>query len=318
MIPGGARARAALGPPFFVVRSGPSAELGGRLPPYRGKDCRPGAVSSQLPRYGRERLVSQNSPFPDDHVVRPRLGRRDAAGTGRQRVADAVRPGRGDRLAVRPVVAAGVPAGSADTDGFDYDNDLTGFAEKITYLSPNWNGFQVGASFTPSMGDANSANPVGTGFNVDTVGDGNDEAYEVAARYEGVMSNFGYAIGAGYTEADQLEEWNAGLDLDSGPFGLGVVYTEGDNGASTRNNVDTWVVGADYTSGPFKFGASWLTQDDETAGAADLETDRVTGGVVYTAGPGLSFRGSISNIQHDFGATDGDATSVMGGVQINF
>ena len=225
--------------------------------------------------------------------------------------------------------ASGVPAGQGSADGFDYDNDLTGVSEKLTYLSPNWNGFQVGASYTFDTADAGSVTPVTTGFNTDSVTApvATGDAWEVAARYEGVMSNFGYALGGGYTAinaeapaagTDDAEEWNVGLDVDAGPFGIGAIYTEGDSGAATRESVETWVVGVDYTTGPFKFGASYLDQNDETAGAADLESQRWTGGVIYTAGPGLSFRGSISNIDHEMGATNGDATSVMGGVQINF
>ncbi len=215
--------------------------------------------------------------------------------------------------------AGGTPSGSTDLDGFDYDNDITGVSEKITYLTPNYNGFQAGVSYTHDLGDLNSASNNLVGFNDEEDGEF-DEAYEIAARYEGVMSNFGYALGAGYTHleeggaADDADEWNIGLDVDSGPFGIGAIYTEFDNGS---NEADTIVVGADYTSGPFKFGASYFTQDDETF-TGELETDRYTGGVIYTAGPGLTFRGSVSYIDHEVGAADADATSVMGGVQINF
>ncbi len=230
-------------------------------------------------------------------------------------------------LSVVPAgIASNGPAGSpvGEVDGFDYDNDVTGFSEKITYLSPNFNGFQFGASYTPDTDDTGSgANVLATGFNTD--GAGLEEAYEVSGRYEGVVSNFGYAVGAGYTAiengtagTDDTTEWNIGLDVDAGPFGVGVVYTEFDNGANTNSDADTVVVGVDYTTGPFKFGASYFTQDDETQGATELETDRYTAGVVYTAGAGLSFRGSISQIDHEVGAADADATSVMGGVQINF
>ncbi|MEZ5903541.1 MAG: porin [Alphaproteobacteria bacterium] len=224
--------------------------------------------------------------------------------------------------------AGGVPAGQADSDGFDYDNDLTGVSEKLTYLTPNYNGFQAGVSYTFDVADTNSTNPITTGaFGADDAAGILGDAWELGARYEGVMSNFGYAFGAGYTlvnvenetaAQDDVTEWNVGLDVDSGPFGIGAIYTEGDDGSAAREEVQTWVVGADYTTGPFKFGASYFTQDDETVGAVDLETDRYTGGVIYTAGPGLSFRGSVSHIQHEVGATDADATSVMGGVQINF
>jgi hypothetical protein len=229
-------------------------------------------------------------------------------------------------IAAGTVSALRTPAGATQNDGFDYDQDITGVAEKITYLSPNWNGFQLGASYTPDVGDGNSATPINAGFNTDDAADTLGSAYDVAARFEGVMSNFGYAIGAGYTHVDNendttfddYDAWNVGLDIDSGPFGIGAAYlSEDQEHLSADGDVDTIVVGVDYTSGPFKFGASYFNQDDETI-AGDLETDRYTGGVIYTAGPGLTFRGSVSHIEHDVAAADADATSVMGGVQINF
>ena len=226
-----------------------------------------------------------------------------------------------------PGMAGTAQAGATNADGLDYDQDLTGVAEKITYLSPNWNGFQLGASYTPDIGDTNSASGV-VGFNADDAAGILGEAYDVAIRYEGVFSNFGYAIGAGYTGVnveqdtaaqDDQDAWNIGLDVDSGPFGIGVVYTETDLGTATASDVETLVVGADYTSGPFKFGASFLNTDDDSAGTAGAEIERLTGGVVYTAGPGLSFRGSLSHVDHDItNGNDLDGTSIMGGVQINF
>jgi len=230
-------------------------------------------------------------------------------------------------LAAGTVSALRAPAGvTGNVDGFDYDQDITGVAEKITYLSPNFNGFQIGASYTPDVGDTNSVGPLANGFNTDDAVDTLGAAYDVGARFEGVMSNFGYALGAGYTHVDNendtalddYDAWNVGLDIDSGPFGIGAAYlSEDQEHIAADGDVDTIVVGVDYTTGPFKFGASYYNQDDETI-AGDLETDRYTGGVIYTAGPGLSFRGSVSHIEHDVAAADADATSVMGGVQINF
>ena len=234
---------------------------------------------------------------------------------------------------------AAVPGSTAVTDGFDYDQDFSGVDEKITYLSPNWNGLQLGASYTPEStisagGTADaSVNSVNgnAGFGDDDDADDIGDIYEIAVRYEGVMSNFGYAIGGGYTHADleddgatrddDLQAWNVGLDVDAGPFGIGAVYTEAETGlVSGQEDIETFVVGVDYTTGPFKFGASYYNQEDETGvTSGELETDRYTGGVIYTAGPGLSFRGSISHIEHDLtGSDDVDATSVLGGVQINF
>ena len=210
--------------------------------------------------------------------------------------------------------------------GVDYANDVSATSEKITYLSPNWSGFQFGLSYTPEVGDADASGVVG--FNTDDTE--LEEAYEGAVRYEGTFNNVGFAVGAGYTTVnnetagagqDDIDQWNIGTDLDIGAFGLGAVYTETNNlGGASDLDAETWVLGADYTTGPFQFGVSYLNQDVDQAAAVEVETDRYTGGVVYTVTQGLTLRGSISFIEHDTtgAAPDMDATSVMGGVQFNF
>lgn len=211
---------------------------------------------------------------------------------------------------------------------FDYANDEANDANKLTYLSPIMNGFQAGVSYTP---DTVSGFRDNDGVSSDDVDNVYGEAYELAARYEGMFNNVGFIFGAGYTtvqleqdgplataaDADDFDEWNVGLDLDLGAFGLGVIYTENNNGEEVNDDNETLVVGADYTTGPFKLGVSYLNNDNNDSGA-ELDTDRYTGGVVYSYGPGMSFRGSISYIDHELGAVDQDATSILLGTQINF
>lgn len=207
----------------------------------------------------------------------------------------------------------------------DYDNDIARGSDKITYLTPVFSGFQAGASYTP---DLNGESRGTAGNSLDNEGDEFGDVWEVAGRYEGQFQNVGFIAGAGYTQAslendaastffeDDFQEWNAGVDLDIGAFGLGAIYTSS-NLALDDVDSDTYVVGADYTTGPFKIGASYLNNDIED----ELETDRYTGGVTYTYGPGMSFRGSVSYIDHDSevaGLTGGNATSVLLGTQINF
>jgi outer membrane protein OmpU len=210
----------------------------------------------------------------------------------------------------------------------DYANDVSGTNEKITYLSPNWNGFQFGVSYTPETTVAGTT--IGTaGFALDDLG--LNESYEGAVRYEGTFNNVGFAVGAGYTHVendaagaanDDIKQWNIGADLDIGAFGLGAVYTQTDNVGGVNNlDSDTWVLGADYTTGPFQFGVSYLNKDLDRNAAGDIDTDRYTAGVVYTVTQGLTLRGSISHIEHDVPAATGrdvDATSVLGGIQFNF
>lgn len=236
----------------------------------------------------------------------------------------------GIRQWINPVNYDAAGLAALDGVGIDYANDATGQAEKITYLSPVFSGFQFGASYTPDVSDDDASGLVGFNDVTTVAGDTRlGDAYEAAARYEGVFNNVGFAVGAGYTHVDQeasstavsalddLNQWNVGLDLDIGAFGIGAVYTETNNLAGADGaDADTWVVGVDYTTGPFQFGASYLNSDID----GFVDTDRYTGGVIYTAAPGLTFRGSISHIEHDVAGAgdDVDATSVLGGVQFNF
>jgi len=218
-----------------------------------------------------------------------------------------------------------------NAQALDYANDASGQAEKITYLSPNWSGFQFGLSYTPDMG----GNSVGTaGFAMSDVEDVLGNAYEGALRYEGTFNNIGFALGGGYTQVEierdnptngnteDVEQFNLGADFDIGAFGVGAAYTETDSVAGVANlDSETYVVGGDYTTGPFQFGISYLNNEiDLNDRVGDIETDRYTGGVVYTVTQGLTLRGSVSYIDHELPGVlkDVDGTSVMGGVQFNF
>ena len=224
--------------------------------------------------------------------------------------------------------------------GIDYDQNLTGYDDKLTYLSPIMNGFQLGASYTPEHAEGNSEDAA----NTDDVDGDLGEVYELAVRYEGQFNNVGVIAGAGYTHAelednttnpggndDDREAWNVGLDLDIGPFGVGAAYLE-DNYAensttSSDDEEEIWVVGVDYTTGPFKLGASYLdienVGDVAGFGGDGIDAQRYAGGVVYTYGPGMTFRGSIQHTEFEgvtVGAAESDveATSVTVGTQINF
>lgn len=265
----------------------------------------------------------------------------------------------GIRQFVQPVNYTVAGSGTLNTaisaNGLDYETNASGYSDKLTYLSPIMNGAQIGLSWTPDVNGA--AATVNTAYAPDLAGvltDNQDNqfgaAYEAGLRYEGMFNNVGVIAGAGYTHIereaavavtagdaqDDRTVWNAGLDLDIGPFGIGASYSEDDYG-ETRNaantgtlgDEETWVVGVDYTTGPFKLGASYLNQDGTqnvagNTGNDGVETDRYTGGVVYTYGPGMTFRGSVSYVEHDNvaglpgGKDSFDATSVVLGTQINF
>ena len=239
----------------------------------------------------------------------------------------------GIRQYVQPVnysiLGGAAPATGDVANGLDYDMDITGKADKVTYLSPIMSGFQVGLTYSPDSDASDDFEGVGNDDQADTAG----AAYEAAVRYEGEFEGVGVNLGAGYAlvenenentaTSDDREAWNVGADLNFGAFGLGVIYTE-DNGSGTTVGTDvseeeTLVVGVDYTTGAFKLGASYFDQEN-SFNVQDDETTRYSGGVTYTYGPGMTFRGSIGYVEHEdaAAANDVDATYVTLGTQINF
>lgn len=217
-----------------------------------------------------------------------------------------------------------------DADGaltLDYENNASGYGNKITYLTPVVAGLQGGISYTPDP--ASGLDFGGNNLNNNA---GQGDVFEVAGRYEGDFEGVGFAFGAGWTQGqeetggaglDDQTQWNVGLDMDFAGFGLGVVYTVDNNGlaevAATTEDEETIVVGVDYDAGAFKLGASWMNVDN-TFGVSNLDTNRYTGGVVYEYGPGMTFRGSVQYVEHEnvAGLGDVDGTAVLLGTQINF
>lgn len=217
--------------------------------------------------------------------------------------------------------------------GLDYDNDLTAGIDKLTYLTPVIGGFQAGVSYTPDVANFDPASRSLNGNNPDHALDEYGDAWEVGARYERKISDaVSYIAGAGYTSVnteqtnasstiDTFKEWNTALDFDIGAYGIGAVYTENNGGAVRDNDSKTWVVGTDYTIGPVKYGASWLSNSHQESATATIRTNRVTGGVVYEYGPGLTFRGTVSHVNTDAPASIGEGTrgtAVTLGTQILF
>lgn len=195
----------------------------------------------------------------------------------------------------------------------DYDQATSGTSNKLTYMTPVFNGFQAGVSYVPTVDDA--AN--GTVAAADETDGGLSDGYELAARYEGEFEGVGVTVGAGFgdydgeTATDDRDAWNAGLDLDFSGVGFGVSYLEEEVASDTDREV--LVVGADYEMGAYKLGATWLNQDGDT-GVDEL--DRYTVGASYAYGPGMSFRGAVSVIDNDTDSSD--ETQVTLGTQVKF
>lgn len=205
--------------------------------------------------------------------------------------------------------------GNQPTDSFN--NVGSGATDRLTYLTPKFNGFQAGVSYAPR-------GELATGVqNLSSVGF--EDLWEIAARWDGQFEGVGISLGGGFSNADQngggddLKTWNLGLNLAWNQFSFGGAYKKTDNADAfgANSDVKTWVVGAAWDNGPYHVGASYLHQDNDSGVSAD-DNYKVTFGGGYTFGPGMSFRGAIAFGEASVGGAENDFTQVTVGTDIRF
>ncbi len=210
-----------------------------------------------------------------------------------------------------PGMTSGVnPYRFAVGGGYEYS------AQKITYMSPSWSGFQIGASFAPST----ASNTAGGGGSV--AGGGNTRqsasflgsdfgrvrnSYQVAARYTGKFGGVGMQAMAGYTGSDTITNLNpggvtakglsifqAGATISYAGFMVGGYMNTGKfagNFAPTapgEKDSTVYTIGASYTTGPWEIGAAYLNSSiPGVVGNGVQRTDiGWTAGITYAYAPG--------------------------------
>lgn len=223
-------------------------------------------------------------------------------------------------------LASATAFGQVDQD-YQHSGPLNGqagreaqYADKITYLTPKFNGFQAGVTYTPSYDSLNQSNYFGSQPG-NLVG-GFEHVMEGAVRYDGEYSGVGIHLGGGYTSAqqqieiagsDDYNEWNAGAKFTWEGFGFGGAYKSDNGGVGTGADHNDWTVGADYTYGAYTFGATYFNAEADDLGGSN-ELDRYTVGASYTYGPGMSFRGAVAYYDYDSVVAGGDNEAIVGTV----
>lgn len=224
----------------------------------------------------------------------------------------------------------------------DYDHaDFRG-AQRVTYLTPKFSGFQAGVSYAAD--DSDNATSGGASF----AGLGTDSPnqfenlMEAGVRWDGEFEGFGLSAGAGYSHAEvqtvpataaivvgdaagDTNTWNAGLNVAFQGFSVGGAYLNSETdvfttaGATTETEAETkvWVLGAAWDNGPYHVGASYLNGEIEALGVS-ADADRYTVGAGYTYGPGMSFRGAVAFGETEVAGADEDFTQVTVGTDIQF
>jgi predicted porin len=239
-------------------------------------------------------------------------------------------------------ITAGGSRTKIQLDTLGYDNADFRQVDRITYLTPKFNGFQAGLSYAPkavtagwNFSSASALSDLGSATSADY-----ENLWELSARWDGEFQGFGISLGGGYADAgtqkdnttatamgsDDMQTWNGGLNVAFQGFSLGVAYKNTNTSVKTSGDVITWVVGGGWDNGPYHVGASWLNQNiDNNAwglGLTDnVKLNRYTVGGGYTFGPGMTFRGAVAMLDVNNG-TDAKAEpnqyQVTVGTDINF
>ncbi len=174
---------------------------------------------------------------------------------------------------------------------------------KITYYSPRFSGFQVGASITPTPND-------GDGFKED--GDWENH-YGLGANYDNTFGSLRIRASAVYsaassndTDFEDIAAWSVGGIVGFGPFSLGGNYTDnGDSGQLTGEGFESsyWNVAAAFETGPLSFSAGYfastLEAGDWFGGGVESTFETIALTADYTVAPGLGVYAEVTLIEDD-------------------
>ncbi|MEZ5934403.1 MAG: porin [Alphaproteobacteria bacterium] len=197
---------------------------------------------------------------------------------------------------------------AAGTGGIDGDLantqlavvDGSSDAAKVTYYSPRIAGFQLGASFTPDTGDAESdsdddagdfENHWGVGANFTTAAGGADITLSA-------VGSFGDAEVGG----DDLEDWSVGGGVEFAGLGIGAGYVDYGDSSGKGNG---YTAGAKYGFGPANVSVNYSYDDRDSF-------DDAVGFLVFSADyglfPGVTLKGDVGFNDNDQDA-GGDSTT---------
>ncbi len=212
-----------------------------------------------------------------------------------------------------------------------------GNAQKISYFTPKFYGFHVGASYVPGS-DSDGAGLFETGAgasNSSVVADNRkfNRAYVVSAAYDGKMGpvTLGADVAYGNVKPDDgkhVNEYAAGLNVGFSGFTMGAGYKIRDYGTKGVKDSQAFDVGVGYENGPYAISASWfMSKAGKIAGAKmpKFNIYQVSGS--YKLGAGVSafatFGYADLNVRDvkaltDETVKDQDAWTIVTGLALTF
>lgn len=217
-------------------------------------------------------------------------------------------------------------------------------SNKITYYTPRFSGFQLGASFTPESDDSGTA--FATASDVDG---GYENVISAGLGFEGDVADGVTLMAAAVGEWGDAQSTTFGTapaveDLSAYSLGLGVEFEGfsvagnwanlGDSGTAIANTTGEddgtyWTLGAAYENGPYGVSVTYLDSSRGTglasAGTVDTGEHELTNLVVgadYQMAPGLTPYVEASWFDMNNGSTaaafDNSGNTVLVGAEVAF
>ncbi len=153
------------------------------------------------------------------------------------------------------------------------ENARNNDAQRFTYFTPRFSGFQVGVSYARDGNQDSNAQ-------IDTDPDGVlHDIFDIGANYVQSFGDFDIAVSGRYGIADDNdgsdpEVWAVGLNLGMAGFTIGGSYGE-QNGAGTMNG-EVYDLGVSYTTGPW--GVSFTYMHGENVDNDCFDEDLIDAG----------------------------------------
>ena len=188
---------------------------------------------------------------------------------------------------------------------------------KITYTTPNFNGFSAGLSYTPDTADGDDGNS----FNAED-SEGIHDHIGVGLGFDGEFNGVGVELGlvAGFGEFDAEPEdslfnigGGAAISFAGFTFAAGAFWEDAED-----NGGEAWAVdaGIGYATGPWSFSVNGLISEDD-----DSSDELVAGSanVGYSVAPGVRvfLTGYIGEEDLGAGGTN-DIVAVTSGLGVSF
>ena len=203
-------------------------------------------------------------------------------------------------------------------------------ANKITYFTPRFAGFQLGASYTPNI-DERGGDRQSSGLNTDEDLDEYNNFFGAGANFVESFNGIDVAIAGGIEygqeeendpttpEIDDFLGFSGGVNVGFAGFTVGGSVLHSNGGLDDDGDVLVWDVGVTYGQGPWEVGATYLNGETETAGGDD-QLHRVELGANYRLSPGVRVIGALQYTDDEDASTDRaeDAFGVIIGTRLDF